>query len=188
MKKILLPVALLVGFFAIAAFTYKQTSPKPIVFTEKVKWLSWEEAIEANKKQPKKIVVDVYTDWCGWCKVMDRQTFPNDTIADYLNKYYYCVKLNAEGHDTIRFDNKNFVYVTPEQGGGRNGIHTLAYALLDGQMSYPTLVYLTEKMERVAISPGYKTPEKLLPELRFTAEEIFKTKSFDEYVKTNMGK
>ena len=191
MKKILLPIALLIAVIGIAAFTNKQTKqilPKSLVFEEKVKWLSWEEAMEANKKQPRKIVVDVYTSWCGWCKVMDKQTFPNDTVADYLNKYYYCVKLDAEGRDTIRFSNQTFVYITPEKGGGRNGIHTLAYSLLDGQMSFPTLVYLTEKMERVAISPGYKTPEKLMPELRFTAEEAFRTKTFENFMKESAGK
>ena len=183
MKKILLPVALLISILGIAAFTSKQTAPKPLVFEKTVKWMSWEEAMEANKKQPRKIVVDVYTAWCGWCKVMDKQTFPNDTIADYLNKYYYCVKLDAEGRDTIKFDNKNFIYVSPEQGGGRNGIHTLAYSLLDGQMSYPTIVYLSEKLERIVISPGYKKPEQLLPELKYTAEEIYKTKSWNDYMK-----
>ena len=191
MKKFFLPIALLIAAIGIAAFTNQQTkpiSPKPLVFEEKVKWLSWEEAMEANKKQPRKIVVDVYTSWCGWCKVMDKQTFPNDTVADYLNKYYYCVKLDAEGRDTIRFSNQTFVYITPEKGGGRNGIHTLAYSLLDGQMSFPTLVYLTEKMERVAISPGYKTPEKLMPELRFTAEEAFRTKTFENFMKESAGK
>ena len=191
MKKILLPIALLIAVIGIAAFTNKQTkqvSPKPLVFEEEVKWLSWEEAMEANKKQPRKIVVDVYTSWCGWCKVMDKQTFPNDTVANYLNKHYYCVKLDAEGRDTIRFSNQTFVYITPEKGGGRNGIHTLAYSLLDGQMSFPTLVYLTEKMERVAISPGYKTPEKLMPELRFTAEEAFRTKTFENFMKESAGK
>ena len=188
MKKIILPLFLLIGCFSIAAFTYKQTAPKPIIGAEKIKWMSWQEASEANKTQPRKLLVDVYTSWCGWCKVMDKQTFTNDTIADYLNKYYYCVKLDAEGHDTIHFDNKDFVYISPEKGGGRNGIHTLAYALLDGNMGYPSLVYLTEKFERTAISPGYKTPAQLLPELRFTAEEVFKTKTFDEYVKPKAGK
>ncbi len=188
MKKILLPVLMLVGCIAISAFTYKQTTPKFNTPVEKIKWLTWEQATEANKKEPKKILVDVYTSWCGWCKVMDKQTFTNDTIADYLNKHFYCIKLDAEGHDTIRFDNKDFVFVSPEKGGGRNGVHTLAYALLDGNMGYPSIVYLTENFERTAISPGYKTPDKLLPELRFTAEEVFKTETFDNYMKTYSGK
>jgi thioredoxin-related protein len=184
----LLPVFVIICCFAVAAFTYKQTAPKPRAVEEKVKWMSWQEASEANKTKPKKILVDVYTSWCGWCKVMDKQTFTNDTITEYLNKYYYCVKLDAEGRDTIRFDNKDFVFISPENGGGRNGIHTLAYALLDGKMGFPSLVYLTEKYERSAISPGYKTPAQLLPELRFTAEEAFKNKTFENFMKENEKK
>ncbi len=188
MKKIIFPVLILIGCLAIASFTGKQAVPKPPVVEEKIKWMSWAEAAEANKTKPKKMLVDVYTSWCGWCKVMDKQTFTNDTISEYLNKYYYCIKLDAEGKDTIKFDNKDFVFISPEKGGGRNGIHTLAYALLDGKMGFPSLVYLTEKYERTAISPGYKTPAQLLPELRFTAEEAFLTKNFENFMKENEKK
>ncbi len=188
MKKNLLPILILVSCFTMVAFTFKQSAPTRSAAVEKIKWMSWSEATEANNKVPKKILVDVYTSWCGWCKVMDKQTFTNDTIAEYLNKHFYCVKLDAEGRDTIRFDNKDFVFISPEKGGGRNGVHTLAYALLDGNMGYPSIVYLTEKFERTAISPGYKTPDKLLPELRFTAEEEFKTKTFQDYIKSYSDK
>ena len=188
MKKYILPIILGTITLIAVSFTTKKSNVKPSIVSEKITWYSWQQAVELNKTTPKKLLVDVYTDWCGWCKVMDKQTFPNDTVADYLNKYYYCVKLDAEGRDTIRFSNQTFVYITPEKGGGRNGIHTLAYSLLDGQMSFPTLVYLTEKMERVAISPGYKTPEKLMPELRFTAEEAFRTKTFENFMKESAGK
>ena len=95
------------------------------------------------------------------------------------------MKLNAEMRDSIQFAGNTFIWMSPEKGGGRNGIHTLAYSLLDGQMSYPTIVYLSEKFERIVISPGYKKPAQLLPELRFTAEEIYKTKSWNDYMKGN---
>jgi thioredoxin-related protein len=168
----------------IASFSNQsQTSPKA-VGNNTVTWLTWEQAMEKMKKEPRKIVVDVYTDWCGWCKVMDKQTFTNDTIAEYLNKHFYCVKFDAEGQETIRFDGKEFVWISPEKSGARNGIHTLAYALLDGQLSYPTLVYLNEKYERIGIFPGYKTPERLLPELRYSAEEVYKAKSYQDFAKT----
>ena len=185
MKKYILPIIL--GTFTLIAvsFTIKKSNAKPTVISEKITWYSWQQAIELNKTTPKKLLVDVYTDWCGWCKVMDRETFPNDTIADYLNKNFYCVKLNAEMRDSIQFAGNTFIWMSPEKGGGRNGIHTLAYSLLDGQMSYPTIVYLSEKFERIVISPGYKKPAQLLPELRFTAEEIYKTKSWNDYMKGN---
>jgi thioredoxin-related protein len=183
MKKHFLPIFLIALTTLVVSFTLKNNAPKPSTNADKVTWYSWQEAIELNKKAPRKLLVDVYIDWCGWCKVMDKQTFPNDTIADYLNKNFYCIKLNAEMRDSIQFGGNAFIWMSPEQGGGRNGIHTLAYSLLDGQMSYPTIVYLSEKLERIVISPGYKKPEQLLPELKYTAEEIYKTKSWNDYMK-----
>jgi thioredoxin-related protein len=183
MKKHFLPIFLVALTTIAVSFTLKNNCPKTSANADKVTWYSWQEAIELNKKAPRKLLVDVYTDWCGWCKVMDKQTFPNDTIADYLNKNFYCIKLNAEMRDSIQFAGNAFIWMSPEQGGGRNGIHTLAYSLLDGQMSYPTIVYLSEKLERIVISPGYKKPEQLLPELKYTAEEIYKTKSWNDYMK-----
>ena len=70
---------------------------------QKVNWMSWDEAVEANKQNPKLIFVDVYTDWCGWCKKMDASTFGNPVIAKYMSENYYAVKFNAEGKDTINF-------------------------------------------------------------------------------------
>jgi thioredoxin-related protein len=183
MKKLFAPIFLLTFIVVAASFTLKNNDPKPRVNADAITWYSWQQAIELNKTAPRKLLVDVYTDWCGWCKVMDKQTFPNDTIAEYLNKNFYCVKLNAEMRDSITFAGNTFIWISPEKGGGRNGIHTLAYSLLDGQMSYPTIVYLSEKMERIVISPGYKKPEQLLPELKFTGEEIYKTKSWNDYMK-----
>jgi thioredoxin-related protein len=178
MKKIVLPALLLLAGVLTLAFSTK----KPQKTSESLKWYTWTEAAELNKTQPKKLLVDIYTDWCGWCKVMDKQTFTNDTIINYLNQHFYCVKLDAEMRDSILFNNQKFVYLNREQSGSRNGIHTLAYALLDGQMSFPSIVYLTENFERVVISPGYKTPEKLLPELKYTAEEAYKNKTFQAFM------
>jgi thioredoxin-related protein len=174
-QKIWAMTALMVlGLSAMSFVVLKPVAP----VGEKIEWLSWEQAVELNKTKPKKFLVDVYTDWCGWCKVMDKSTFPNDTIAKYLNKYFYCVKLNAEQRDTIRFNNYTFKYM--EQG--RNGVHELAYSLVDGQLSYPTIVYLSERFERIVISPGYKKPAQLLPELRYTGEEFYKTKTWDAFM------
>ena len=181
MKRIvILPLLLLAGALTISAFTFKSSAPKPVA---KIQWLTWQEAVEANKKEPKKFLVDVYTSWCGWCKVMDKETFTDETVAAYLNKNFHCVKLDAEMKDPIDFNGHKFEYIA---GQGRGGVHTLAYSLLDGQMSYPTIVYLTDKFERIVISPGYKKPAQILPELKFTAEDVFLKKTFQEYM--NAGK
>ncbi len=62
-----------------------------------VKWMSFEEAVERSKTEKRKIFIDVFTDWCGWCKVMDKNTFPDLVIAKLLsNEKFYPVKFNAE--------------------------------------------------------------------------------------------
>ncbi len=175
MKKVLI-----ISISSLLTIGYSFTNKK---VSTKVKWYTWEQAVIANKTKKKKMFVDVFTQWCGWCKVMDRETFENDSIANYLNDNFYPIKLDAEQKDSIVFGGNTFIHVTPENGGGRNGIHTLAYSLLDGKMSYPTVVYLTQDFERVMISPGYKQVPQLYKELIYTAEDRYKTQTWEEYNK-----
>jgi len=76
----------------------------PVNAQEKIEWMSLEQAIKKSGKQPKKIFMDMYTDWCGWCKKMDQTTFSDPVIAAYMNKHYYAVKFDAEGQDSVVFN------------------------------------------------------------------------------------
>ena len=69
---------------------------KGLAQESKVKWYTFEEAVELNKAEQRKIFIDVYTDWCGWCKKMDATTFNSPEIAKILNEEYYAVKFDAE--------------------------------------------------------------------------------------------
>ena len=146
---------------------------------KKVKWYTWEEAMEANKKEKKKIFIDLYTDWCGWCKRMDKATFEDDKVSKYLNEHFYPIKFDAEQKEEIVWNGHTFKFVK----AGRRGVHTLAYSLADGKMSYPTVIFLTENMERIAVSPGYKDAKQFMKELKYTAEEHYKTTSWNDYVR-----
>lgn len=118
-----------------------------------INWMSIEEAQEAMKTQKKKIFIDLYTDWCGWCKKMDASTFKDPNVVQFMNQYYYAVKFNAEQKDTINFNNFDFYNLNP---GGKRGTHLFAYSLLDGQMSYPSYALLDENLSRIHVIPGYK--------------------------------
>jgi thioredoxin-related protein len=143
-----------------------------------LKWYSFEEAVALNKTKPKKLMIDVYTDWCGWCKRMDKGAFVDPTVVDYVNANYYPVKLNAEQKEEIIFGRDTFRYVLSDD---KRGIHTLAYSLLDGQMGYPSIVYLDEQYRRIMVSPGYKESPDLMKELKFAGEGHYNKTSWEEY-------
>ncbi|MEM9887977.1 MAG: DUF255 domain-containing protein [Bacteroidota bacterium] len=174
MKKVLFPLLLLA--FASTFYAFRTIDSTPV--EETIKWYTWEEAVELNKENPKKIVVDLYTDWCGWCKVMDKKTFSNAAVAAYINENFYPVKFNAEQKEDIQFNDHTFKFIAQ----GRRGVHELAYTLLDGRLGYPSIVYLNEKYERVTISPGFKDADKMMKELKFIAEEIYSEKSWEAYL------
>jgi len=146
---------------------------------ETVQWMSFEEAIEKNKTEKKKIFIDIYTDWCGWCKKMDASTFNNPVVAKYLNEKYHNVKLDAEGKDSIQFDGHTFKWVNT----GRNGIHELAYALLNGKMSYPTVVFLDEEFRIIQPLPGYQKAPFFDKVIKFYGENYHKEKTWDDFIK-----
>ncbi len=172
MKQIALPTLLLA---AVAAATLSFRNPDP----EPLKWYTWEQAVELNKTKPKKIVVDVFTDWCGWCKKLDKGALLDPEVMAYIAANFYPVKFNAEQREEIKFSDETFGFVPNDNG--RGGVHSLAYALLDGHMGYPTLVYLNEKYERIMISPGFKETPDLMKELHFAAEEMYNKTTWEKY-------
>lgn len=168
MKKILLALAL---FFALGSYAQKDQ--------EKINWMTIEEAEAASKEEPRKLIIDVYTDWCGWCKRMDKTTFSNPVIVDYINNNYYAVKLDAEQKDSIIFRDYTFKFV--EQG--RRGYHELAAALLNGKMSYPSIVYMDEELNMIQAIPGYQDAKSLEKIVKFFGENRHTDLTFEDYQK-----
>lgn len=149
-----------------------------------IQWMSWDEAVAANKTQPKKLLVDVYTEWCGWCKKMDATVFKDPIIEAYIKENFYAVKFDAEQKETIKYDGHTFNF---NPNASRRGVHDLAIALLDSRMSYPSIVYLDERRDRISISPGFKPADKFINELNFIQGGHYKTKTYQEYLET-LGK
>lgn len=147
---------------------------------EKIHWISIEEAEAASKKEPRKILIDVYTDWCGWCKRMDVETFQEEEIVQFVNENYYAVKLDAEQKDSIIFRGRTYKFVKTK----RKGYHELAATLLQGKMGYPSIVYLDENLNTIRPWPGYKKPKEYKQILSYIAEDYYLEGTFEDYLKS----
>jgi thioredoxin-related protein len=145
--------------------------------TESLKWYTLKEAIELNKKQPRKILIDMYTDWCGWCKKMDAETFHHPGIVAYLKDNFYPVKFNAETHDTIEFKGKKYV----NDGTGNRSPHSLAVELMNNKMSYPTIVYLDENLAPISAVPGFLNAADIEPILIFFSRNFYKIYPYESF-------
>ena len=145
----------------------KSTGPKPgePLKAGDLEWLHIEDAGKLDNKEGKKFLVDIYTDWCGWCKVMDKQTFSDPAIQAYLNDNFHVIKFNAEQKESIEFRGEKYDLIK----SGRNGVNALAVKLLGQRLSYPTIVYLDEDLNKITAVPGFKKPDQLMQTLKMIA-------------------
>jgi thioredoxin-related protein len=165
MKKLLLNVLLLSSIIAF-------TGMKSIVKDDGaiVKWMTLEQALKKSKTEKRKIIIDVYTDWCGWCKVMDKNTFSEPAVANLLNEKFYAVKFDAEQTEDVVFRGTTYEFI-PQ---GNSGVHQFAAALLNNQMSYPTVVFVEEDFKSVSPIPGFKKADEFHKMLTFFAQNYYK--------------
>jgi thioredoxin-related protein len=148
---------------------------------ESVKWMTFEQAVEQSKTEKRKIFIDVYTDWCGWCKVMDKNTFSDPAVAKLLNEKFYAVKLNAEQREDIRYNGTTFKFIE----NGRSGYHQLAAALLNNQLSFPTVVFLDEEFAILQPLPGYRKAPEFHQIAQFYGEGHYKTEKWEDFQKNS---
>ena len=144
---------------------------------EEIKWHSIDEAIKLASTEPRVLVIDVYTDWCGWCKRMDATTFSDPGIVEIMNNQFYPVKLDAEGKEDIIIGERTFKFVD----NGRRGYHEIAAIVTRGRLSYPTISYVDAQGRVLEASPGYKTADQFRIYLAYYAEGAYKDQSFDEF-------
>ncbi len=142
-----------------------------------IHWMSWEQMENAQKKEKRKVIVDLYTDWCGWCKRMDATTFKNAEVVELLNNNFYAVKFDAEYKSDIVYYGKLYRFV-PQ---GNRGYHELAAKITNGQLSYPTFVYLDESLTPIQAIPGYREAEVFSMIAKYFSGNFYKTTPFQVF-------
>jgi thioredoxin-related protein len=110
---------------------------------------------------------------------MDKATFQNPEVAAYMNEHYYNVKFDAEQKESIEMLGNTFEFV-PQ---GKRGYHELAAALLNGKMSYPTVIFMNDKFEMLSPVPGYQEAPEFLKVASFFGNDSYKTVPWEEYAK-----
>ena len=135
-------------FLGFTSFVHPDHTTPKVDDDKKINWLTIEEAQELSKENPKKVIMDVYTDWCGWCKKMDKTTFADEKVVDYVNENFYAVKLKADSNDKVSFKGQEF-----SKG-------ELARALR--VTGYTTIVFFDESFARFQPVSGFRPAEDFL--------------------------
>jgi thioredoxin-related protein len=184
MKKILLlALVVMIG----ASFTQIDKKEKVTDQAATINWMTLEQAVAAQKKKPKKIMMDAYTDWCSPCKMLDANTFKNADVVKYVNANFYAVKFDAEGNESINFKGKTYTNPNydPAKDKQRNSAHQLATYFKVS--AYPTILFLDEEANTLSPVKGYMTPQQLEVYLTLFAtndyKEVKTTEEWTEYQK-----
>ncbi len=133
-------------------------------------WLGYSEAVRKAGETRRIVLVDVYTDWCGWCKRMDRDVYGDPAVQAVLEKNFVTAKLDAESAKTHSFQ------------GQTASEREIARAY--GITGYPTTVFLSEDGEPITILPGYIPKETFLQVLEYIHTRRYETQSWEEFVKS----
>lgn len=150
------------------AATYSAKTEEPAT-TELITWKKYDEGLKVAAQNKKMVLVDFYTNWCGFCKKMDRETYANKEVARYINDHFVPVKINGESKDPLELPS-----------GTSNGATLARSFAITG---YPTTWFLDATGKKLDRIPGYAKPEQFIIVLKYFGEGAYKTQSWEEYYK-----
>lgn len=155
----------------------KDKNPAAEAKHKEINWMTLDQVQAAMKKEPRKVLIDFYTGWCGWCKVMDKKTYSNPELVKYVNEKFYAVKFDAEQKESVMFLGKKYEFKA------ENRANDFAAELLGGRLSYPTTVFLMENFQNPQAVPGYQDVPKMESVLKYLGENKYQTQKWDDFQK-----
>lgn len=174
--------SILLSFIAVAGFSLVSfmEAPEEVEQSNQVKWMSLDEVVAAQKTSPKPVIVNLYTSWCVWCSKMDESTFKDPSLVSYINKNFYTLKFDAEADVNVSLKGTEYPLITINN----RKVHKLAWewGAVNNRIGYPTIVVLDGEMEKLQAFPGFKDVEAMRVLARYFAEDVYKTKSWQEYL------
>jgi thioredoxin-related protein len=157
------------------AWSYK---PLP---KDKINWITLAEAEKAFKTEKKTVLIDLYTDWCGWCKVMDQKTYSDPEVVRYINEHFLAVKLDAETREKITWLGKEYNYQPSSK------VNAYAVYLTRGNLSFPTTVFIPPSEPEPLAVPGFLKPADIESLLKYFGDGHFGNTPFEVYIKKFAG-
>jgi thioredoxin-related protein len=142
----------------------------------RIEWMSLEQAAGSQATEKRPVLIDLYTDWCGWCRQMDRKTYSNRQVAQYIREKFYPVKVDAESRSAISWNGSSYSF---DQGSRTN---SFAVDLTHGRLEFPTTIIIPPGEEPQAI-PGYMAPRELELLVKYFGEGNNHKMSFGDYQK-----
>lgn len=158
---IILILIILLGVYAFYQFDEKS-----------IKWNNFQDGLKLAKLENKKVLINVYTDWCKWCKKMESEVFPNAEVLKYVDEKFVSIKFNGESSNEITYKGKSYSHSEFVAAFGIDG--------------FPATIFLTSEGEPITVLPGYHNADEYLKILKFIGDDIYQKMSFDKYLKSNI--
>jgi thioredoxin-related protein len=167
-------IILLALGFAIITSSFKDASSE----AQKMNWMELKDVVQKLEVEKKPVLIDLYTNWCHWCKVMDKKTYSNPQVISYLEEHFYVAKVDAESKNDISWKNKTYTYNRPYK------INDFALYLTQNQPSFPSTIILVDEIPVPIAIPGFMEPKELEMIVKYFGEGAYKSKTFPEFQKT----